>query len=70
MQLSEHFKGPQKLVLEVYKALEFEGEVFLTVRFMYPYHEDRIDLNLWTQKELEPYDRVHIYPIWFTRRPH
>jgi hypothetical protein len=37
---------------------------------MYPYHEARIDLNLWTQKELEPYDRVYTYPSWFTRRQH
>ena len=46
MQLSEHVKGPRKLALEVYKALKFEGEVFLMVPFMYPYHEARIDLNL------------------------
>jgi hypothetical protein len=53
MQLSEHVKDPQKLVLEVYKALKFEGEVFLTVPFMYPYNEARIDLIRWTQEELK-----------------
>jgi hypothetical protein len=70
MQLSKNIKDPRKLASEVYKALKFEGEVFLTVPFMSPYHEARIDLNLWTQKELEPYDRVHTYPSEYTWRPH
>ena len=52
MQLSEHVKAPRKLALEVYKALKLEGEVFLTVSFMYPYHEVRIDLSRWTQEAL------------------
>ena len=52
MQLSEHVKGLLKLALEVYKALKLEGEVFLTVSFMYPYHEARTDLSRWTQEEL------------------
>ena len=52
MQLLEYVKGTRKLTLAVYKALKFEVEVFLTVPFMYPYHEARIDLSRWTQEEL------------------
>jgi SAM-dependent methyltransferase len=52
MQLSEHVEDPRKMVLEVYKALKPEGEVFLTVPFMYPYHEAPIDLNRWTLEGL------------------
>ena len=53
MQLSEHVEDPRKMALEVYKALKPEGEVFLTVPFMYPYHEAPIDLSRWTQEGLK-----------------
>ncbi len=50
MQLSEHVKDPRRMVLEIYKALKPDGEVFLTVPFMYPYHEAPIDLSRWTKE--------------------
>jgi SAM-dependent methyltransferase len=52
MQLSEHVKDPRRMALEIHKALKPEGEVFLTVPFMYPYHEAPIDLSRWTQEGL------------------
>ena len=53
MQLSEHVEDPRKMALEIYKALKPEGEVYLTVPFMYPYHEAPIDLSRWTQEGLK-----------------
>lgn len=53
MQLSEHVEDPRRMALEIYKALKPEGEVFLTVPFMYPYHEAPIDLSRWTQEGLK-----------------
>ncbi|MBC8283348.1 MAG: methyltransferase domain-containing protein [Nitrospinae bacterium] len=53
MQLSEHVENPRKMALEIHRALKPEGDVFLTVPFMYPYHEAPIDLNRWSQEGLK-----------------
>mgnify|MGYP002629199630 CR=1 FL=1 len=53
MQLAEHVDDPRQMASEICRALKPEGEVFLTVPFMYPYHEAPIDLNRWTQEGLK-----------------
>jgi SAM-dependent methyltransferase len=53
MQLSEHVENPKRMVMEIHSVLKPTGEVFLTVPFMYPYHEAPIDLNRWSQEGLK-----------------
>ena len=53
MQLSEHVENPKRMAMEIHSVLKPAGEVFLTVPFMYPYHEAPIDLNRWSQEGLK-----------------
>jgi len=53
MQLAEHVEDPQRMVSEIDRVLKPEGEVYLTVPFMYPYHEAPIDLNRWSEEGLK-----------------
>ncbi|MZH46263.1 MAG: class I SAM-dependent methyltransferase [Nitrospinae bacterium] len=60
MQLSEHVEDPRKMILEIHRALKYEGEVFLTAPFMYPYHEAPIDLSRWSQEGLKNLTREFV----------
>lgn len=53
MQLTEHVEDPKRMASGIHRVLKPEGEVFLTVPFMYPYHEAPIDLNRWSQEGLK-----------------
>lgn len=52
-QLLEHVPDPNKLIVEIYRSLQSNGIVILTVPFLVPYHADPGDYHRFTTQGLK-----------------